>query len=197
MSNFAEQAKHVLSDIDALIEGSNGVEGTILVARNKAAFALSIPQSTLKRLEEKGLFLLLITTPDEKLSINVCPTRSGEYQMGNIIKSPRIRLNLLQSWYLKLYGLTQQKKWQESNDLYQKMLKIMTTLKEKNVFAPAQFWVASDGITRFSSSQLSSVDESVSLLNGLWETIGNLDPKTQEQIKNLGFTPKNVWTSSQ
>lgn len=196
MTNFAEQAKHVLSDIDALIEGSdNESYRSISVPQNKAAFAFSIPQSTLKRLEEKGLFLLLKTTPDKQLSINVCPTRSGEYQMGNIIKSPRIRLNLLQSWYLKLYGLAQQQKWEESNDLYQKMLKIMTTLKKDKVFAPAQFWVVSDGITRFSSSQLSSVDESVSLLNGLWETIGSLDSKTQEQIKNLGFTPQNLWSA--
>lgn len=194
MTNFAEQAKHVLSDIDALIEESDETGGSILVSQNMAAFALSIPQTTLKRLEEKGLFLLLKTTPDNKLSINVCPTKSGEYQMDNIIKSPRIRLNLLQSWYLKLYGLTQQQKWEESNDLYQKMVKIMTTLKEKKVFAPTEFWLESDNITRFSSSKVSSVDESVSLLNALWSTLGKLDSKTLEQIKLLGFTPQNLWS---
>lgn len=196
MSNFAEQAKHVLSDIDALVEGTDSEScRSIFIPQNKAAFALSIPQTTLRRLEEKGLFLLLKTTPDKQLTINVCPTRSGEYQMDNISKSPRVRLNLLESWYLKLYGLAQQQKWEESNDLYQKMLKIMTILKEKEVFAPTEFWIASDGITRFSCSKVSSIDESVKLLNALWNLIGNLDTKTQENIKGLGFTPQNLWSA--
>lgn len=196
MRNFAEQAKHVLSDIDALVEGTDNEScRSIFIPQNKAAFALSIPQTTLRRLEEKGLFLLLKTTPDKQLTINVCPTRSGEYRMDNIIRSPRIRLNLLESWYLKLYGLAQQQKWEESNDLYQKMLEIMTILKEKEVFAPTEFWIASDGITRFSCSKVSSIDESVDLLNALWNLIGRLDAKTQENIKGLGFTPQNLWSA--